>query len=80
MYSLHVDDNTYKRNPRDFALWKSAKPNEPFWESPWGRGRPGWHIECSVMSTLVHDCHCGGNCLAEMFFSEPVHYVHQNLT
>lgn len=39
-----------KDDPMDFALWKSAKPNEPFWESPWGRGRPGWHIECSVMS------------------------------
>ncbi len=39
-----------KRDPMDFALWKSAKPGEPSWESPWGRGRPGWHIECSVMS------------------------------
>lgn len=39
-----------KDDPMDFALWKSAKSNEPFWESPWGRGRPGWHIECSVMS------------------------------
>ncbi|WP_460124502.1 cysteine--tRNA ligase [Stetteria hydrogenophila] len=40
-----------KRHPYDFALWKAAKPGEPWWESPWGRGRPGWHIECSVMST-----------------------------
>ncbi|RLI63075.1 MAG: cysteine--tRNA ligase, partial [Candidatus Asgardarchaeum californiense] len=39
-----------KRNPADFALWKKAKPNEPFWDSPWGKGRPGWHIECSAMS------------------------------
>ncbi len=39
-----------KDDPMDFALWKSAKPNEPFWDSPWGKGRPGWHIECSVMS------------------------------
>ncbi|MFA0741732.1 MAG: hypothetical protein DFNUSKGM_001846, partial [Candidatus Fervidibacter sacchari] len=39
-----------KDDPVDFALWKAAKPGEPFWESPWGRGRPGWHIECSVMS------------------------------
>ncbi len=39
-----------KDDPMDFALWKAAKPGEPFWESPWGRGRPGWHIECSVMS------------------------------
>ncbi len=38
-----------KREPMDFALWKSAKPGEPYWESPWGHGRPGWHIECSAM-------------------------------
>lgn len=38
-----------KKDPADFALWKAAKPNEPFWESPWGKGRPGWHIECSAM-------------------------------
>ena len=44
-----------KRDPLDFVLWKSAKPNEPAWDSPWGRGRPGWHIECSVMSA----CHLG---------------------
>lgn len=44
-----------KRDPRDFALWKAAKPNEPFWESPWGKGRPGWHIECSAMARLVFD-------------------------
>ncbi|AED94364.1 unnamed protein product [Arabidopsis thaliana] len=53
-----------KRNPADFALWKAAKPDEPSWESPWGPGRPGWHIECSAMS--VHylspkfDIHGGG--------------------
>jgi cysteinyl-tRNA synthetase len=54
-----------KQDSSDFALWKSAKPNEPFWESPWGNGRPGWHIECSAM---VRDClgetidiHCGGS-------------------
>lgn len=45
---VEVDER--KRNPADFALWKSAKEGEPFWESPWGKGRPGWHIECSVMS------------------------------
>src|SRR5262249_10334988 len=39
-----------KRNPADFALWKAAKPGEPTWDSPWGKGRPGWHIECSAMS------------------------------
>ncbi len=53
-----------KRDPRDFALWKSAKPGEPFWQSPWGPGRPGWHIECSTMvrETLGDqiDIHAGG--------------------
>ena len=53
-----------KKEPMDFALWKSAKPGEPYWESPWGHGRPGWHIECSSMvrrflgNTI--DIHCGG--------------------
>lgn len=42
-----------KRDPRDFALWKAAKPNEPFWKSPWGDGRPGWHIECSAMARFM---------------------------
>lgn len=45
---IEVDER--KRDPRDFALWKAAKPGEPWWESPWGKGRPGWHIECSVMA------------------------------
>jgi len=53
-----------KRNPMDFALWKSQKPGEPAWESPWGLGRPGWHIECSVMATHylgeTIDIHSGG--------------------
>ncbi|NLX93058.1 MAG: cysteine--tRNA ligase [Clostridiales bacterium] len=53
-----------KREPMDFALWKSAKPGEPFWESPWGNGRPGWHIECSAMVRRylgeTIDIHCGG--------------------
>lgn len=53
-----------KEDPLDFALWKSAKPGEPFWESPWGHGRPGWHIECSAMSEkhmpLPLDIHGGG--------------------
>ncbi|XP_057961080.1 cysteine--tRNA ligase 2, cytoplasmic-like isoform X2 [Malania oleifera] len=53
-----------KRNPADFALWKAAKPGEPSWESPWGPGRPGWHIECSAMSahylTFSFDIHGGG--------------------
>ncbi len=53
-----------KKEPMDFALWKGAKPGEPYWESPWGKGRPGWHIECSAMvrrylgNTI--DIHCGG--------------------
>ena len=58
-----VDDR--KRNPMDFALWKSAKPGEPAWESPWGPGRPGWHIECSTMSMKYlgesFDFHGGGS-------------------
>jgi len=60
---VNVDDR--KENPMDFALWKSSKPGEPAWESPWGKGRPGWHIECSAMS-MHHlgeqiDIHGGGN-------------------
>lgn len=55
---------TGKRSPLDFALWKAAKPGEPSWPTPWGPGRPGWHIECSVMSTTYlgaeFDIHCGG--------------------
>lgn len=54
-----------KDNPHDFALWKSSKPGEPFWESPWGNGRPGWHIECSAMSMChlgeTFDIHGGGS-------------------
>lgn len=50
-----VDVDTHKRDPMDFVLWKAAKPDEPSWTSPWGKGRPGWHIECSVMG----ECHLG---------------------
>ena len=50
-----VEVDTFKRDPMDFVLWKSVKPNEPSWDSPWGKGRPGWHIECSVMGA----CHLG---------------------
>ena len=57
-------DESAKRDPRDFALWKGAKPGEPFWETPWGPGRPGWHLECSAMSTKylgpTFDIHGGG--------------------
>jgi cysteinyl-tRNA synthetase len=59
-----VDVDQRKKNPMDFVLWKPAKPDEPFWESPWGNGRPGWHIECSAMiRTLLGesiDIHGGG--------------------
>jgi len=59
---INIDER--KNNPFDFVLWKSAKPGEPFWESPWGKGRPGWHIECSVMSSeylgVTFDIHGGG--------------------
>jgi len=59
---VSIDEN--KKNPLDFVLWKSAKPNEPAWDSPWGLGRPGWHIECSAMSTCClgdsFDIHGGG--------------------
>lgn len=59
-----IDVDVRKHNPFDFALWKSAKPGEPFWSSPWGNGRPGWHIECSAMSSRylgeTFDIHGGG--------------------
>ena len=59
---IHVDES--KEDPLDFALWKASKPGEPFWESPWGNGRPGWHIECSSMArkylAATIDIHCGG--------------------
>jgi cysteinyl-tRNA synthetase len=59
-----VEVNSGKRDPLDFVLWKKSKEGEPFWESPWGRGRPGWHIECSAMSASLlgdtFDIHGGG--------------------
>lgn len=59
-----VEVDRRKKDPMDFALWKSAKPDEPGWESPWGKGRPGWHIECSAMSIKhlgpTFDIHGGG--------------------
>ncbi len=59
-----IDAHEQKQNPMDFALWKAAKPGEPYWESPWGKGRPGWHIECSAMAKNyladTIDIHCGG--------------------
>ena len=63
-----IEVNDVKENPMDFALWKAAKPGEPAWESPWGMGRPGWHIECSAMSNRylgkTIDIHTGGMDLA----------------
>ena len=59
-----IDTDPNKRHPMDFALWKAQKPGEPAWDSPWGKGRPGWHIECSAMSMKylgeTIDIHCGG--------------------
>tara|TARA_Y100000991_G_scaffold215652_1_gene207131 strand:+ start:4247 stop:5512 length:1266 start_codon:yes stop_codon:yes gene_type:complete len=60
-----VDADPFKEQPLDFVLWKQSKENEPFWESPWGRGRPGWHLECTVMSQSLLgetiDIHGGGH-------------------
>lgn len=60
-----IEVDTRKKHPMDFALWKSAKPGEPSWDSPWGKGRPGWHIECSAMSLKYlgekFDFHGGGS-------------------
>ncbi len=60
-----IEINEEKKNPLDFSLWKKAKEGEPYWESPWGKGRPGWHIECSAMSCAhlgeTFDIHAGGN-------------------
>ena len=62
--SDRLDVETDKENPADFAVWKAEKPGEPSWDSPWGKGRPGWHIECSAMSMKylgdTFDIHCGG--------------------
>lgn len=65
MAGARIEVNEQKQNPMDFALWKAAKPGEPYWESPWGNGRPGWHIECSTMSLKylgkTFDFHGGGS-------------------
>lgn len=81
-----VNVNDGKKNPGDFALWKAAKPGEPKWESPWGEGRPGWHIECSAMSQKflgeTFDIHGGGEDLQfphhenEIAQSEATHGCH----
>lgn len=64
MHGARVEVDERKKSPLDFALWKASKPNEPWWDSPWGKGRPGWHIECTAMS-IKHigetlDIHGGG--------------------
>lgn len=68
-----------KEDPMDFALWKSAKPNEPYWQSPWGKGRPGWHIECSAMANKylgkTIDIHCGGQDLIFLTMKMKLHKV-----
>jgi len=65
MAGARIEVDERKRHPMDFALWKSSKPGEPWWESPWGRGRPGWHIECSAMCSKYlgqpFDIHGGGS-------------------
>ncbi|XP_061178212.1 cysteine--tRNA ligase, cytoplasmic-like isoform X1 [Saccostrea echinata] len=62
--SVSVERQEEKKNSTDFALWKASKPGEPSWDSPWGKGRPGWHIECSVMASSIQgeslDIHTGG--------------------
>ena len=87
-----IDKTVIKKSPNDFVLWKKSKTGEPSWSSPWGLGRPGWHIECSVMASEVFgenmDIHSGGEDLAfphhdnelaqsEVFnFSEVIHDVY----
>lgn len=65
MAGARIEVDERKRHPMDFALWKASKPGEPWWESPWGQGRPGWHIECSAMSSKYlgqpFDIHGGGS-------------------
>ena len=65
MAGARIEVGEHKHHPMDFALWKASKPDEPEWDSPWGRGRPGWHIECSAMASKYlgqpFDIHGGGN-------------------
>src|SRR5258708_5110707 len=71
--------DAHKKNPADFVLWKLSSDNEPGWESPWGRGRPGWHIECSAMSAAylgdVFDIHGGG---LDLIFPHPENELAQS--
>src|SRR4030066_52719 len=74
-----VGGDESKADPLDFVLWKAAKPGEPYWDSPWGRGRPGWHIECSAMSTCClgnhFDIHGGG---LDLQFPHPENEIAQS--
>ena len=74
-----IDVAPYKKNPADFVLWKPSTPDLPGWDSPWGRGRPGWHIECSAMSAThlgeTIDIHAGGN---DLMFPHHEHEVAQS--
>jgi cysteinyl-tRNA synthetase len=89
LVGARIAENEHKRDPLDFALWKLAKPGEPFWPAPWGAGRPGWHIECSAMSRellgVPLDIHGGGTDLIfphhenEIAQSEPLMPAHQHL-
>jgi cysteinyl-tRNA synthetase len=89
LVGARIAENEHKRDPLDFALWKFAKPGEPEWPSPWGVGRPGWHIECSAMSRellgVPFDIHGGGTDLIfphhenEIAQSEPLMPPHQHM-
>ena len=89
LVGARIAENEHKNDPLDFALWKFAKPGEPAWPSPWGSGRPGWHIECSAMSRellgVPFDIHGGGTDLIfphhenEIAQSEPLMPPHQHM-
>lgn len=76
-----IDVTDVKEDAMDFALWKAAKPSEPYWDSPWGKGRPGWHIECSAMSVRylgeTIDIHCGGQ---DLIFPHHENEIAQSLS
>ena len=61
--AVRIEKDSSKKDPLDFVLWKASKPGEPVWDSPWGPGRPGWHIECSCMSMKhLHTADPGHSC------------------
>jgi len=79
LQSAEDADLTYKKDPRDFALWKAAKPGDPSWPTPWGAGRPGWHLECSAMAHAylgeTFDIHGGG---LDLIFLDLIFPHHEN--